>query len=88
MLSRTIQRVVQQLPRRGFASSAVHHSSHHVAKQVATSLWIPMVGTAVAATVILFAPPYEFDDLDCQSHCQQVCTKGVCEEHAHDKDKK
>jgi hypothetical protein len=85
MLSSTIQRALQQLPRRGFASSAVHHSSHHVAKQAAMSLWIPMVGTAVAATVILFAPPYEFDDLDCQSHCQQVCTKGVCEEHAHDK---
>jgi hypothetical protein len=88
MSSSTLQRALQQLSRRGFASSTVHHHSHHVAKQAATSLWIPMLGTAVAATVILFAPPHEFDDLDCQSHCQQFCTQGVCEEHSRDEDQK
>jgi hypothetical protein len=79
MLSSTLRRALQKLPRRGFASSAVHQSQH--LPQAAASVWIPLVGTVVAVTVIAFAPPHEFDDLD----CQQVCTEGVCKEHSHTK---
>lgn len=82
LLLSTFQRSLQQLSRRGMASAAVHHSPQVTAAGSA-SLLVALAGTAVAATVIAFAPPYEFDDLDCQSHCEQVCTAGVCDNKEH-----
>lgn len=32
---------------------------------------------ALVTAAILYAPPNEFDDLDCQSYCQRYCVHGA-----------
>ena len=72
--------VLRKLPttRRGFAT--LHHPMH----VTHTPLGLMFLGTALAATAIAFAPPYEFDDLDCHSMCQNYCMEcgGYCQ-HKH-----
>lgn len=74
MLQSVLRRTIQKLPVRGMATLLHPHQA-----AAASSLWIPVIGTVATVTVIAFAPPTEFDNLDCQSHCQQHCTAGVCE---------
>lgn len=54
-----------------------HHPHHRptLAAAVAgttSSAWFSATGVGLAAVSILFAPPHEFDNLDCQSYCQRV----------------
>jgi len=66
---------------RGLATSALDPS--HLPNQhpmaLMGSFLLPVLGATLAASSIAFAPPYEFDDLDCQSYCQQFSASGVCD---------
>jgi len=67
---------------RMFSTLDPSHLAHHHFAQGAHSLGqslvhaAPMAGAVLAVFSIVFAPPHEFDDLDCQSYCQQFCMNG------------
>ena len=42
-----------------------------------TGLLTTLAGIVVVAPMIAFAPANSFDDLDCQSYCQQKLMEGV-----------
>lgn len=74
--------VLRKLPVDAHGFATLHHPVH--APVAHTPLGLMFVGTALAASAIAFAPPYEFDDLDCHSMCQNYCKEcgGYCQ-HNH-----
>lgn len=48
------------------------------ASPAASTLLFSLAASALVAAAIVYAPDHEFDDLDCQSYCQQTCVDGVC----------
>jgi hypothetical protein len=78
MLPTSIRQVV--LTRRRFSTPAFNLQNIHSSPALAAP-WITFLGTAFVATAIAFAPPHEFDNLDCQSYCQRYCVSGgACDE--------
>ena len=82
-----IQNLTTMLPNmaskaRMFSTLDPSHLVHYHLAQSAHSLGqsvvhaVPMAGAVLAVFSIVFAPPHEFDDLDCQSYCQQFSMNG------------
>ena len=74
MFSRAIRRIAPRTPvaRRGLATQPMPHQQHTATARFFEQehrLATVLVGSAVAATVIVNAPANEHDDLDCQSYC-------------------
>jgi len=58
-------------------STMSHHPLHRptlaaAAAAATSSAWFNTAGVGLVAVSILFAPPHEFDNLDCQSFCHRV----------------
>ena len=69
---------LRRLPVRRFATTAASLAQEQAIAKNAYSRLANFLGTAaILTTAVAFAPPDEFDNLDCQSYCQRFLTDDV-----------